>query len=118
MQLSKKQRRIGLNYAAELAELAAVAPEVSVKREIYKIVNQLRKRYGFSYEEKRDEILKYISLGASTVKDLENETGYDKQEIAEILSDLTRNEIVYAQKLSVTGTGRPALFYVLIERRT
>jgi hypothetical protein len=74
--LSNKQRRTGLEFSNRVAALASEAPDVSTRRMLNKVVHSLRKRYGYSEEEKELEILKFIRDGAATVRELIDETGF------------------------------------------
>lgn len=109
-----------LEIAAELAEFAARQnmPE-DAKKEIYKTVHVLRKRYGFTNEFKREEILRLIGIGASAVSDLINETGFDRNDIYTITRDLESEGIIVLRPIPPAngGAGRPMMLFFLKKDR-
>ena len=115
MSLTKKQRLNGLSFAAKLAELAKNAPDSSAKREAYRAVNRLRKLYGYTATEKKLEVLRLITLGASTAKDLEVETSFDRNKIGVAVAELLEENKIYSHKIFVTGSGRPTACYFPVD---
>lgn len=117
-QITLRLRRRMLEVAAELAEVAARSPD-DAKKEIYKTIQTLRKRYGFSNDVKRAEILRLITLGASAVGDLINETGFDRDDIYTITNELETEGLIVLRSIPPTGDrgGRPTrLFFIKVHK--
>lgn len=68
--LTPKQRRRGLDFAEQVATLAAAAPDAVTKKELYGVVRSMRRRYGYSESEKQSIVLSMIKVGASSPADL------------------------------------------------
>lgn len=113
MLLSKEKRREGLNFANELVLLGMDAPDVATRRAIGKVVAQIRRKYGYTQEEKKAFVLKRIGDGAGTAAQLSEETGFDIRDVYEILNELQSKSLIEMRKISVTGNGRPSRFFIL-----
>jgi transcription initiation factor IIE alpha subunit len=113
--MDKKLKRKFLVFANELAEFAARCPDTDAKRAIYGAVNQIRRRYGFSLEEKKQIVLVAIRTGASTREDLIRETGFNKTDVDDILKALVEDRLIRLQSFSTSGTGRPSYFFTCNE---
>ena len=109
MTLTLKQRRRLLVFADEIAALAARCPDNGAKSGLYSIAGQLRRRYGFSDDEKRHEILRTVRCGASTVRDIVTETGFSRPEVMDKIRALEAAGLLLVQRLSISMRGRPAL---------
>lgn len=108
--LSPKERRLQLEFANTLAELAVAAPDDETKQIVYNAVKTIRKKAGWSIEEKREEILRLLNVGASTVADLIRETNFHKDEVFYITERLEKEGLVVFKRMSLTGgAGRPAV---------
>lgn len=110
-ELTRKQRQRGQLYADQIARLAVDAPDSQTKRDVYSVVNAIRRRYGLSYSEKREEILKAIGLGASKVSDIVNETGITQPDVLELANAMANEKPPLIRKQIMTqtaGHGRPA----------
>lgn len=112
-ELTPKQHRIGLAYADRLAELAAEAPDDGVsKRDVYRAVDAIRQRYGWTHEQKLAEILRVVRLGASQVADMVRETRFREQEVKELCQRLVEAGRLRKTVLSITGgNGRPPMCF-------
>jgi hypothetical protein len=106
--LTPKQHRIGLAYADRLAELAAGAPDDASKRDVYRAMHAIRQRYGWSDEDKKDEIVRVVHLGASHVGDIVRETRFNEQDVKRICGNLVESGRLRKSVQSITGgNGRP-----------
>ena len=75
----------------------------------------MRKRFGYSEQEKIELIIRRMRLGASTINDLIRETGFTQPDIFRITKDLEARSIITVQSISRSGTGRPAVLMFLNE---
>jgi predicted transcriptional regulator len=97
-----------LNFANTLATLAAAAPDDETKQIVYKAIHTIRRRNGWTTEEKRVEILRVISLGASTYADIRQETQFNKDEVEYLVKKLENEGLIVLKTMSLTGgAGRP-----------
>ena len=119
-QTSFKMRLRILKTAAELADIAARpgTPD-DVKTEIYKTVQALRKRYGFTDDVKREEMLRLMSLGASSIRDIINETGFDRDDVYKIIEDLETEGSIVRRFIPPAsgGAGRPMMLFFMKNTR-
>ena len=114
-ELTPKTRRRGLDFAEEIASLAAKAFDDRTKKELYAVVHSVRKRYGYTEAEKETEILRRIAMGASSVNDIVRETGFNSQDVWRIVKLLEEGRRIRSQMLSNTGKGRPVLLFFAVE---
>ncbi len=108
--LTPKQRRRGQTFADQVALLAVDAPDTESKKDIYRAVNAIRKRYGLTPDGKRREILRVIGLGASKVSDIVNETGMPVAKVYEVIRILVDEHppVIRRETIEATGgNGRP-----------
>lgn len=108
--LTPKQRRRGQTFADQVALLAVDAPDTESKKDVYRAVNAIRKRYGLTLDGKRREILRVINLGASKISDIVNETGLPSNKVYEVVRALIAAEppVIRCEKIEATGgNGRP-----------
>lgn len=110
-ELTAKQRRRGRDLAESVAKMAAAEPEGFAKIELYRAANAIRKHYGYKESEKEAEVLRRIRIGASTVNDLIRETGFTQPDIWRITKALEESKLIYLQKVSVSGNGRPSCLF-------
>jgi hypothetical protein len=109
-ELTPNQRRQQLEYANKVADLASQAPDDETKQIVYNAVKTIRKKAGWSIDEKRDEILRLVHVGASTVADLIRETNFHKDEVFFITEKLEKEGKIVFKRMSLTGgAGRPAV---------
>lgn len=95
-------------YADRLAASAAEAPDEGSKRDVYRAVHAIRQRYGWSDEDKEDEILRVVRIGASHVGDIVRETRFNEQDVKRICGDLVESGRLRKSVQSITGgNGRP-----------
>lgn len=111
MTISKIQKRRGLNFAKVLAEIAAKAPDDQLKKQVYRVVNDTRQKYGYTWWQKRDEVERCVRLGASTIDDLMHETPFNKQEIQELLNELVAADLVRKTHSNINPTGPKVMQY-------
>lgn len=107
--LTNEKRRAGLEFSSRVAALASAAPDISTRRMLNKVVHSIRKRYGYSDTEKEFEILKCIQLGAATIGELIDETGFHKDEVYAITKRLEAMSKIRFERLRIARTGRPAI---------
>lgn len=115
MTITKIQKRKGLSYAKALAELAAKAPDNDLKAKVYSVVNAARLTYGSSWAEKKDEVVRCVTLGASTRDDLLNETPFNKQDLQEILNELVKANILRVTHRQLNSVGPKVAQYFLVD---
>jgi hypothetical protein len=109
-ELTPKQHRMGLAYADRLAALAAEAPDSASKSEVFSAVTGIRKRYGWTREQKREEVIRAIGVGAAKVNEIVTETQLTRQDVEEIVGELERLGFVRIESFGNIG-GRPAKHY-------
>ena len=114
-ELNSKDRRAALEFAERVAAIAAEAPDAVTKSDLYKVVGSMRRRFGFSEQEKLEEVYRAIELGAMTVTDIVRETAFPPQKVDWALKLLEDGGLIKFQRLSFTGKGRPALLIKLVE---
>lgn len=105
--ITPKQRRRMLDFADEIAKLAAGVPDTETKRDLYKAAQSVRRRFGFSESEKKALVRKAIDLGANTFRDLAYETGFPLEIIKEVVGGLERDGKARTERMSLSGHGRP-----------
>lgn len=114
-ELTSAERRTALTFADEIAVLAVRSPDQVTKSELYKVVNSVRRRFGFSEQEKLEEILRAIELGAATIADLTRETSFPAEVVHWGTKLLEEHRLIEFQRLSLTGKGRPSLMIRIVE---
>lgn len=114
-ELNSKDRRAALEFAERVAAMAAEAPDAVTKSDLYKVVGSMRRRFGFSEQEKLEEIFRMIELGATTMADLVRETSFPPETVHWGTKLLEQHGLIKFQRLSLTGKGRPALLIKLVE---
>lgn len=120
-EVSSKQRRRFLSFADELAAIASDrAPDITTRRELFQVVQSIRKRFGFTKEQKQLEVWFAIHDGAATVSDLIVVTKFHRDDIHEITKALEVAKFIEFRKMSYTGrAGRHvAMIYPLRERNS
>lgn len=115
---SLKEKRRGLNFANEVAELAAKAPDGFSKSRVYQAVSDMRQHFGLSEGEKRRQIAIYLHAGCSNLDDLVRETGQSKQRISETVQKMAADGEVEITPLSVSMGGRPGQYIRLLVEKT
>ena len=113
MTLTRQARQKGLTVADKIAALAKSAPDLIGKQEMYRAAQRLRTHYGFSENEKRDLVKKYIKLGCNTYKDLENEIGWPNEILSPIVNNLAEEGVIELSSFGSGGTGRKSLLILL-----
>lgn len=74
----------------------------------------MRKRFGYSEQEKVELVIRRIRLGASTIKDLIRETGFNQQDVYRITKDLEARRVISVQAIRMAdGAGRPLVLMFL-----
>ncbi|MEO8647768.1 MAG: hypothetical protein ABI539_01240 [Acidobacteriota bacterium] len=114
-ELTNRQRRKGLDYASEVAEIAAKSPDTHTRRELYSVVKSIRHRYGYTRQQKKDVILRCIGLGASTIGDMVNETKFSRDDVHELTRELESEKQIVSYQLRATGNGRPSFMFTIAE---
>lgn len=114
-QHSSDTKRRALAFAEELASMAREAPDADTKSKVYAAVAAIRRQNGFTLQEKREEIMHYVQLGASTIDDLENETHLSRRDICDLVAGLERERKIRTRKYSEGNRGRPKLLIIAIE---
>jgi transcription initiation factor IIE alpha subunit len=112
--LSIKKRRDGLIFAQLLRCAASAAPEDELRREVLRVAGSVERRFGFTLDEKKEAVLATILDGAQTDMDLIVETGFNPQDIRQIVKLLEAEGRVKIQRQSVHSTGRPSRLIVPI----
>jgi hypothetical protein len=112
--LTNKKRREGLEYSNRVVRLAAESPDISTRRMLNKVVHSLRKRYGYSEEEKELEILKCIRDGATTVRELIEETGFADYEVARATKRLLSSNRIRIERMRVGRRGPPSYLILVV----
>lgn len=107
MDKPKMARKKGLELADQISELVHTAPDTETKRELYSVVSRIRIRYGLSQEQKRDQVVRYLRLGATTLEELSRETLLSKCELSPLLKELEQTGDVERRSIQTTGAGRP-----------
>jgi predicted ArsR family transcriptional regulator len=80
-----------------------------------KVAHAIRKRYGYSDEEKESEILRFVKNGAATITELVDEVGFPDREISKIVGELTIKNLVRVEKFRIGRRGRPSLLIFAID---
>jgi hypothetical protein len=106
-ELTPKERRAGLAFAARLAEIALEAPDEITKKETRKAVRAIESQYGWSQSDKRERILELIHDGAASHAELIAESGFHRDDVYRIVEDLKGEGIVLIRQLGHGSGGRP-----------
>lgn len=112
-----KQRRRGLEFANQIAALAAKAPDDISKRALHAAAQNIRQLHGFSYEEKKKMIMKSLALGCSTYDDLVGETQLPKTKVYEIIQALEEEGVVERRMLLTGEMGRPMVYIHVLQNK-
>lgn len=107
MDKGKTIRRKGLQLAEQISELVHTAPDTETKRDLYSVVTRIRNRYGLTHGQKRDQVVKYLRLGATTLEELSRETLLSKCDLSPLLRELEQDGTVERRSIQTTGAGRP-----------
>lgn len=107
------ERRKALNLANQVQDLAMDAPDEFAERVLHSAAHRLRRRYGYSRNLKKSEILRRVRkepLGV-TIVDLKNELGFHKDDVYELVRELEKELKVQCRKSAPGGSkgGRPTL---------
>jgi hypothetical protein len=113
--LSNRHRKIALDFTDQISKLAADAPTNEIKRELYGCVKRLNRIYGFTDEEKEQEVMRLILLGASSVQELIRESGFNVKYVSQIIGRLEKAGKIRVCKIRRNETGRPKLFILPAE---
>lgn len=105
-ELGPKEKRRGLEFANQVAELAAQAPNGFAKKRTYRAVNEMRQEFGFSDAEKRRLIATYLDAGCSNYDDLIRETCFPKVTVIETVKAMEDEGLVEITQLSISTGGR------------
>lgn len=108
--VNSHRRRVALDFGDEIAKLAARAPTSEIKRDLYACVKRINRLYGFSQEQKEQEILRLVHLGASSLQELVQESGFDIKYVCNILRRLETDNKVRIVQIRREGKGRPKMF--------
>jgi hypothetical protein len=106
-ELTPKERRRGLQFAARLAEVALEAPDDVTKRETRKAIRAIESQYGYSQLEKRARILELVIDGAASHSELIAESGFHRDDVYAIITDLEKAGCVQVTRLEYGSGGRP-----------
>lgn len=119
MEKPKLARKKGLQLAEQISELVHTAPDTETKRDLYSVVSRIRIRYGLTQEQKREQVTKYLRLGATTLDELSRETLLSKCDLSPLLKELEQMGVVERRSIHPTGAGRPqqCFFYAVDEER-
>lgn len=115
MPFSRIQKQRGLKWAKAQAELAARAPDEKLKADAYRVANNARMEYGYSWSDKKDEVVRCVRLGASTKDDLLRETPFNKQEIVVLLTELVGDNILRVVHAQLNHVGPRVSQYFLVD---
>jgi predicted transcriptional regulator len=114
--LSVKERRRRLDYAALVAKVASEAPDAETKRIVYTAVRIIEERFGFSREEKKKVLLRLITVGAASIAEIERESNFRRNDIHLLVAELVKEGSVTERWLNGRGDrGRPAVRYFPVE---
>jgi cupin superfamily acireductone dioxygenase involved in methionine salvage len=111
-EMTAKRRRYGRETAEKIASMAAESQDPFIKKELYRAVNAIRKHFAYTEAEKEQEVLRRITIGASTVNDLIRETGFAQQDIMNITKKLEDSHLIELQRLRLADkAGRPTCLF-------
>lgn len=111
--MDKTTRKQGLEFRRKVAGLLDDVPDDYCKRDLNRLLAQLRNRYGLSKEEKKEKIFNSIESGAATVSEIVEETGIDRQQVEICLRELEQVGKIRREKMSISRVGRPANYFFL-----
>lgn len=114
-EVTAKDRRRLLDFAEKIATLAAETPDELTKNELYRAANSVRRRFGWTDQEKLEEIYRAIELGAMTVTDLVRETAFPPAVVHWATRLLEDHKVIKSTKFSAGNKGRPALMFKVNE---
>lgn len=110
----KTRRRI-LLYADKVATLAAEAPDITTRKEMWSVVQSIRKRFGFTMDQKQIEIWNALIIGAQTINDIVQETKFHVDDIHKITKAFEGAKLVEFRKIAPgSNGGRPMIIIVPI----
>lgn len=109
-----KTRRKILMFADEVAQLAADrAPDSVTRKELWSVVQSIRKRFGFTVEQKQMEIWKALKDGAQTISDIILVTKFHVDDIHKITKAFEVAGFVEFRKIPPGALGgRPMIIVV------
>jgi hypothetical protein len=113
-----EKRRLGLEFANRLDELAAdAAPDAKTEHDVHELARLIRKRFTYSKELRKREILTHLKRhddhGGMSIAELIEKSGYQKDMVYELVRDLEADGKVELRKFDPPGSkgGRPAVRY-------
>lgn len=115
-----EKRRLGLDFANKLSMLAADSPDVFTELAVHDLAKQIRKRFTYSKDLRKREILTLIKrqaeLGGMSIAEMIDATGYKKDMVYETVEELEAERRVELRKFDPPGSkgGRPAVRYFAI----
>lgn len=100
-------KRNALQIAEQLSAIARGVELAGVKRRIYAAAQGIRREYGFTQQEKQRVVFDKLMIGAVTIRDLIDETGFTRNDIEQILQQLEKNRRIRFLSFSGGSPGRP-----------
>lgn len=112
-EISQDERKAGLAVAVRIDDLALDAPDVFTESVLHAASHRLRRRFGYSLERKKIELLRRVKrepLGVR-VSDLKRELGFHIDDVLSIVKQLEGEAKVTLKKIPPAGSkgGRPTL---------
>lgn len=104
-----------MDFANQMAALAATAPTVGSKKSAFRAVREIREEHGFSQQEKQRLVINALAMGCSTYDDLVEETKLAKPQVTTIIRAMEEAGTVELRQLgSGERGGRPTVYIHLV----
>jgi len=104
--ISKAQRKLAFEFAAELTELITRCPDVQSRNELRRIRHFVYFTFGISFELKRQKVWLMISESSATIADIVAEIGISESDVGEVVAALKEAGVIEQTTMRL-GPGRP-----------
>lgn len=108
-EIDSEKRKAGLAFADRLSEIAVEAPDLLSEKSVHDLAGTIRKRFTYSRELRKREILTQVRKRGSdvgcSVGELAGITGYNKDLVYDLSRELTSEGLIECRKIPPAGRG-------------
>lgn len=104
-----------VEFHTQFRNLVKASPDPDTKRDLDVALNLFRNRYCHTFDQKKAAIIALLKSGATTYQELKDESGYRKEAIYKVLSELTAEKKIQATIYPMSGSGRQTKKYFLLD---
>ncbi len=108
--IETSQRQAGLDFANRLSLLAGSAPDTATEKAVHSLADEVRKRYTYSKELRKREIIFHIQratdTGGLSHRELIERTRYRKDDVYALVDLLAEEGRIEFRSVTPGGAGR------------